>query len=119
LRFAMIKNTPGGKYYNNSQKVVLGNFYRQGKVEYVISLAFIEAVKNDFDLNDDYILTRSYCSVQYRPNTIYFDNNGFYHKVNGKKVYFSEKEQKEIQKKKTEFTNYLLSKYNFRLIAGE
>lgn len=98
MKFIMTRK-PDATNYNNDEKVVIAKVKTQYNTVDVLSLAYLETVRKDFDLGDPFLLldvVTDTASVQIRPKAIYHNEKGYYKKADGEKVFFSEEETSRI-----------------------
>ena len=98
MKFIMTQK-PDATNHNNDEKVVVAKVKTQYNTVDVLSLAYLETVRKDFDPDDHFLLyniVTDTASVQIRPKAIYHNDKGYYKKVDGKKMFFSEEETEQI-----------------------
>lgn len=98
MKFVMIREFD---WDLSKDKIILGE-----KDNHKISISYLIELR-DFDIDDNYTIIYNTYSIQIRPNAIYKNNKGYYKKENNKRVYFNEKEVKEIELQINKFKKYL------------
>lgn len=115
MKFVMIREF---EWDLSKDKLVIGEIsknyiceYTDGTKEpktrkYKISLAYLSKM-GSFNENEEYNVLLNTDSVQIRPKAIYKNDQGYYRKEDGKRIYLGDEHIEEVEKAIEKFKNYL------------
>lgn len=118
MKFVMIKEY---SWDLSKDKVIIGEI-SENKITYYtdgtskpttitskISIAYLQSM-GDFNEDEEYNIVLNTSSIQIRPKAIYRNSKGYYKKDNGKRIFFNDKDTKEIEEAIDKFKSYLKNK---------
>lgn len=85
---------------------------------YKISLAYLSKM-GSFKEDEEYNLLINTDSVQIRPKAIYKNDQGYYRKEDGKRLYLGDEHVKEVEQAIEKFKKYIEEHQELELTCGE
>ncbi len=125
MKFVMIREYD---HDVSKDKVIIGEIVRDYYImkkpsstkrsTYKISLAYLSKM-GSFKEDEEYNLLINTDSVQIRPKAIYKNDQGYYRKEEGKRLYLGDEHVKEVEQAIEKFKKYIEEHQELELTCGE
>lgn len=125
MKFVMIREYD---HDVSKDKIIIGEIVRDYYImekpsstrrsTYKISLAYLSKM-GSFKEDEEYNLLINTDSVQIRPKAIYKNDQGYYRKEDGKRLYLGDEHVKEVEQAIEKFKKYIEEHQELELTCGE